>query len=127
MGKLEGRIALITAGNSGIDLATAKQFVNESTRAGLSDRGRRKSIQAAGINPPLSRSPDRNRYSPCSGVRCGVANVEIAIAPDYRDHRGGVDTHIGRHQIGLYYPRRSHARFNLIIILSIGRERNDPI
>jgi hypothetical protein len=29
MGKLEGRIALITRGNSGIGLATAKEFVNE--------------------------------------------------------------------------------------------------
>jgi NAD(P)-dependent dehydrogenase (short-subunit alcohol dehydrogenase family) len=29
MGKLEGRIALVTGGTSGIGLATAKAFVNE--------------------------------------------------------------------------------------------------
>jgi NAD(P)-dependent dehydrogenase (short-subunit alcohol dehydrogenase family) len=29
MGKLEGKITLATGGNSGIGLATAKQFVNE--------------------------------------------------------------------------------------------------
>ena len=29
MGKLEGKIALVTGGNSGIGLATAQQFVNE--------------------------------------------------------------------------------------------------
>jgi NAD(P)-dependent dehydrogenase (short-subunit alcohol dehydrogenase family) len=29
VGKLEGKIAVVTGGNSGIALATAKQFVNE--------------------------------------------------------------------------------------------------
>ena len=32
MNRLEGKIALTTGGNSGIGLATAKQFVNEGRR-----------------------------------------------------------------------------------------------
>src|SRR6476469_9958489 len=36
--KLEGRIALVTGGNSGIGLATAKQFVNEGTYVFIAGR-----------------------------------------------------------------------------------------
>jgi len=32
MGKPEGKIALVTGANSGVGLATAKQFVNEGSR-----------------------------------------------------------------------------------------------
>src|SRR2546422_9063992 len=47
MGKLEGKIALITGGNSGIGLATAKQFVNEGAHIFIT--GRRDSELAAAV------------------------------------------------------------------------------
>ncbi len=47
MSKLEGKIVLITGGNSGIGLATAKQFVNEGAYVFIT--GRRDSELAAAI------------------------------------------------------------------------------
>src|SRR5438552_8870247 len=46
-GKLEGKVALITGGNSGIGLATAKQFVNEGAYVFIT--GRRESQLAAAV------------------------------------------------------------------------------
>ncbi len=46
MGKLEGKIALITGGNSGIGLATAKQFVNEGAYVFITGR-RQSELDAA--------------------------------------------------------------------------------
>ena len=47
MGRLEGKIALITGGNGGIGLATAKRFVNEGAYVFIT--GRRDSELAAAV------------------------------------------------------------------------------
>jgi short chain dehydrogenase len=46
MGKLNGKIALVTGGNSGIGLATSKAFVNEGAYAFIT--GRRETELACG-------------------------------------------------------------------------------
>jgi NAD(P)-dependent dehydrogenase (short-subunit alcohol dehydrogenase family) len=47
MGKVEGKIALITGGNSGIGLAAAEQFVNEGAYVFIT--GRREPELAAAV------------------------------------------------------------------------------
>src|SRR5437660_8274255 len=47
MGKLDGKIGLITGGNSGIGLATAKEFVNEGAYVFIT--GRREPELAAAV------------------------------------------------------------------------------
>src|SRR6267143_1704163 len=47
MGKLEGKVALVTGGTSGIGLATAKEFVNEGAFVFIT--GRRESELAAAV------------------------------------------------------------------------------
>lgn len=54
MAKLEGKIALVTGGNSGIGLATAKQFVNEGAYVFITGR-RDAELAAAEANHGLTR------------------------------------------------------------------------
>jgi NAD(P)-dependent dehydrogenase (short-subunit alcohol dehydrogenase family) len=64
MGKLEGKIALITGGNSGIGLATAKHFVNEGAYVFIT--GRRDAELAAAVEE-IGRN--------VTGVQGDVANL----------------------------------------------------
>jgi NAD(P)-dependent dehydrogenase (short-subunit alcohol dehydrogenase family) len=65
MGKLEGKIALITGGNSGIGLATAKQFVKEGAYVFIT--GRREPELAAAV-----KEIGRN----ATGVQGDVSNLD---------------------------------------------------
>jgi NAD(P)-dependent dehydrogenase (short-subunit alcohol dehydrogenase family) len=47
MGKLDGKIALVTGANSGIGLATAKRFVNEGAYVFITGRRDAELAQAA--------------------------------------------------------------------------------
>ena len=65
MGKLEGKVALVTGGNTGIGLATAKQFVNEGAYVFIT--GRRESELAAAV-----KEVGRN----ITAVRGDVSNLD---------------------------------------------------
>src|SRR5262245_10696618 len=62
MGKLEGKIALVTGGNSGIGLASAKQSVNEGVYVfitGRRDRELAAAVKDIGAMSPACREPWR--------------------------------------------------------------------
>src|SRR5215813_13794508 len=65
MGKLEGKIALVTGGNSGIGLATAKRFVSEGAYVFIT--GRREPELSAAV-----KEIERN----VTGVQGDVSNLD---------------------------------------------------
>ncbi len=75
MGKLEGKIALITGGNGGIGLAPAKQFVNEGAYVFIT--GRREQELAAAV-----KEIGRN----VTGVQGDVSNLGISIASSHKSN-----------------------------------------
>ena len=64
MGKLEGKIAIITGGNGGIGFARAKQFVNEGASVFITGR---RDPELAGAVKEIGRN--------VTGVQGDVANL----------------------------------------------------
>src|SRR5207249_9411232 len=86
MGKLEGKIALITGGNGGIGLATAKQFVNEGAYVFITGR-REQELAAAvkeigrnvtGVQGDVSNLGDHDRLF--AQIKRDKGRVDIVLA-----------------------------------------------
>ena len=95
MGKLEGKIALITGGNGGIGLATAKAFVNEGAYVFIT--GRRDSELAAAV-----KEIGRN----VSGVRGDVSNLSDLdrLFAQIKAEKGRLDIVFANAGIAKYAP-----------------------
>ena len=90
MGKLQGKIAVITGGTTGIGLASAKRFVAEG--AFIYIFGRRKDAldaavaelgqNARGVQGDISKLEDLDRLF--EAVKAGVTNAQGGIAREVR-------------------------------------------
>ena len=88
MGKLEGKIALVTGGNSGIGLATAKQFVNEGAYVFITGRREVELAEAVkqigknvtGVQGDVSNLGDLDRLFAQIGKEKGRLDIVFANA-----------------------------------------------
>ena len=95
MGKLEGKIALITGGNSGIGLATAKRFVNEGAYVFIT--GRREPELAAAVEE-IGRN--------VTGVQGDVSNLGDLdhLFAQIKQEKGNLDIVFANAGVAKYAP-----------------------
>ena len=98
MGKLDGKIALVTGGNSGIGLATAKQFVEEGAYVYITGR-RQDELDAAvkdiggnvtGVQGDVSKNADLDRLYRQIGDEKGKLPV-VFLASDDSSFISGIE------------------------------------
>src|SRR4030081_3348327 len=86
MPKLDGKIAVITGGNSGIGLATAKVFVNEGARVYITGRRQAELDAAAALLGPSAKavqgdvSKPADLYRLYDQTRSEVGRVDVVFA-----------------------------------------------
>ena len=88
MGQLDGKVALITGGNSGIGLATAKRFVAEGSKVAISGRDqstldtavRGLGENALGVAGDISKLEDIDRLIAATTDRFGKIDILFANA-----------------------------------------------
>ena len=98
MGALEGKVAVITGGNSGIGLATAKRFVKEGAYVFITARRQAeldKAVSLIGnnvtaIQSDVTKVEDLNRIAATVKAEKGVVNIVVASAGV--TEQGAIDT-----------------------------------
>jgi NAD(P)-dependent dehydrogenase (short-subunit alcohol dehydrogenase family) len=95
VGKLEGKVALITGGNSGIGLATAKQFVNEGAYVFIT--GRREAELAA------AKKRIRKNVTAIQGDVSNLHDLDRLFA-QIRKEKGNIDIVFANAGVARYVP-----------------------
>jgi len=95
MGKLDGKIALVTGGNSGIGLATAKAFVGEGAYVFIT--GRREPELAAAVKEI------GNNVTAVRGDVSGLADLDRLFAQIQRE-KGRLDVLFANAGVARYAP-----------------------
>ena len=98
MGALEGKVAVITGGNSGIGLATAKRFVEEGAYVFITARRQtelEKAVSLIGKNVTaiagdLSKLEDIDRIA--AAVKAGKGVVDIVVSNAGLTEQGSIDS-----------------------------------
>ena len=99
MGKLQGKVAIVTGGNSGIGLATAQRFVAEGAYVFIT--GRRQSELDAAV-----KQIGKNNYNNVIGVQGDVSNLADLdrLYATVKEQKGHIDILFANAGIGEFAP-----------------------